>query len=177
MSAYFLKFFIVMQKYKFIKFSNNYKNYFRYEKNLLHKTLGNNVAIEHVGSTAVKGLGGKGITDIVIGVNADEIRKSKSMLESAGYEYRAVASVPGRIFFRKDYVRKNRIRRVHIHLVKITGKELRQMIMFRDYLINNPGKLREYSQIKKLAVKAAKGDGKIYRSMKEEFIKNIIAGD
>ncbi|MFA6271600.1 MAG: GrpB family protein [Patescibacteria group bacterium] len=163
-----------IKKYVFKKYNQSYKEYFQYEKNKIRKALGNQAQIEHVGSTAVNGLGGKGIVDIVVGVKKNHMDKTKSKLENAGYEYRAVASVPGRIFFRKDYVRKNKIRRVHIHLVNIEAQEWQQIIVFRNYLINNPEAVKEYAALKKQAVKTANGDGKLYRKLKNKFIKKVI---
>lgn len=163
-----------MKKYIYKKYEPQYKRLFYYERNIIKNALGKNVQVEHVGSTAVKGLGGKGIIDILIGTKRKDIYKAKLKLERAGYEYRAVASVPGRIFFKKDYYRKGVQRRVHLHLVEYNSKQWTQVINFRDYLKNNPSAVSEYIKIKKQAVKTAKGDGKIYREMKEGFIKAII---
>jgi GrpB-like predicted nucleotidyltransferase (UPF0157 family) len=163
-----------MNKYVFKKYNSKYSNYFRYEKKKILAILGSRAKVEHVGSTAIRGLGGKGIVDILVGVQQGNVHKAKNKLVNALYEYRSVASVPGRIFFRKDYIYGRKVRRVHIHLVKINGKEWNQVVSFRDYLLKHPEQIKKYAAIKKQAVKTAKGDGKIYRELKNSFIQSII---
>lgn len=164
-----------MQKYVFRKYSSEFVKLFEFEEKNIKKALGNIAKIEHIGSTAVKGLGGKGIIDIIVGVHQSDLDKAKTKLEKAGYEYRKVASVPGRIFIRKDYKSKTKTRRIHIHLVIKYSKEWSQIILFRDYLKRNPDDVRKYTELKKQAVKMAKGDGKTYRKIKERFIKEILS--
>lgn len=68
-------------------------------------------AIEHVGSTAVPGLGGKPVIDIMIGVARQEDGEScVGPLEALGYEYRGEAGIPGRLFFRRGVPRTHSAR-------------------------------------------------------------------
>jgi len=161
-----------MQKYKFRKYSPQYQKFFQQEKEKLIQILGPKTKIEHIGSTAVSGLGGKGIIDILIGVNNFQIPKQK--LEQADYEFRAQANYPERLFFRIDYLEKNKIRRVHLHLTKLNSSEWKKPLKFRDYLIQNPELQKKYTQIKKQALKISPGDGKKYREHKKEFIDNVF---
>ena len=163
-----------MQKYVFKKYSPEFKRFFKWEEVVIKKAVGNLVEIKHVGSTAVEGLGGKGIIDIMLGVRLSDLDKVKTRLEKAGYQYRKVASVPGRIFFRKDYISKTKTRRIHIHLTIRDSHEWNQIIMFKDYLKNHPNAVKDYTKIKKKAVKTAKGDGGVYRKLKEKFINKIL---
>lgn len=55
-----------MLKYVFRPYDPIFPKLFIKEKNRLKKFLGRTVLIEHVGSTAIPGLGGKGIIDIAI---------------------------------------------------------------------------------------------------------------
>ncbi|MBU0613230.1 GrpB family protein [Patescibacteria group bacterium] len=163
-----------MQKYVFRKYDPEYVKFFEMERKRVKKVLGDIAVVEHVGSTAVKGLGGKGIIDIMVGVHLSDLDKANSKLVKDGYEYRKAASVPGRIFFRKDYVSKTKTRRIHIHLVIKESREWIEIVLFRDYLKEHPDTVKEYSEIKKQAVKTAKGDGKTYRKIKEKFIKDTL---
>lgn len=150
-----------MQKYVFNEYDKIYKKYFEEEKKKLQKLLAK-ARIEHVGSTAVPGLGGKGIVDILVGVN-------ELTTELPGYEYRENASTAERLFFRKDY----NGRRVHVHLVRLNCRDWKEMIAFRDYLIQHQQAVKEYEKIKKEAVEKAKGDRVTYRKYKREFIERI----
>lgn len=169
-----------MNKYVFRKYDPKYRGFFTSEKKKLVKVIGSLAKIEHVGSTAIPKLGGKGIIDIVIGVSKSKILKIKQKLEKAGYEFRKTASTSERLFFRKDHLyqtrtRNKRTRRAHLHLLKFAGKEWNDFIYFRNYLLNRPEAVKEYTKIKKDAVKKALGNGKIYKKYKQRFIKKIIS--
>ncbi|MCD6367989.1 MAG: GrpB family protein [Candidatus Aenigmarchaeota archaeon] len=164
-----------MKKYVFRKYNPKYKNLFSYEKRKLSKILGSSVRIEHVGSTAVPGLGGKGIIDILIGVtNVKEIQKIKNKLKKNNYEFREIASTSTRLFFRKEYRYGGNIRRVHVHLTRIDSNDWKMMISFRDYLRKNYEIAKKYAEIKREAVKKARGNGEIYRKIKGMFIEKVL---
>ena len=163
-----------MQKYVFRKYNPEYQAFFTLEKKNIVKALSSTAKIEHVGSTAILNLGGKGILDIAVGVSKSKFAEAQKKLEKAGYEFREKASYPERSFFRIDYPYKNRKRRVHIHLMKFNGQDWKEMIGFRDYLLKHPEAVELYVKIKKEGVKKAFGDGEKYRKHKEKFIENIL---
>ena len=163
-----------MQKYVFRKYNLEYRAFFTSEKKKIAKALGSTAKIEHVGSTAIPDLGGKGILDIVVGVSESKLAEAKKKLEKAGYEFREKASHPERLFFRIDHPYKNRKRRIHIHLTKLNSQDWKEIIGFRDYLLKHPEAVEQYVKIKKEGVKKALGDGEKYRKHKEKFIQNIL---
>ncbi len=165
-----------MQKYLFHNYNQNYNRYFQQEKRKIKAALSLNppLSIEHIGSTSVKKLGGKGIIDIALGIPKEKIKSIRTQLEKAGYEFRDIASTPTRLFFRQDYTYRNRVRRVHIHVVQFEQKEWIEMIAFRNYLQKNKETVKKYTQIKKEAVQYAQGDGQKYRRYKEKFIQNVL---
>lgn len=162
-----------MRKYIFRKYYPEYRKFFTKEKSRLRKVLGHSAKIEHIGSTAITGLGGKGIIDIVIGVSKSKIAESKKDLKEAGYDFREKASYSEKLFFRRDYSYKNGKRRIHIHLVEFGCVDWKEMIGFRNYLLKHPEVIDMYVEIKKEAVKKAQGEGEVYRKHKERFIKSI----
>ena len=159
-----------MQKYVFRKYNPEYPAFFTSEKKKISKILSSTTKIEHIGSTAIPNLGGKGILDIIIGVSKSEFTKAKHNLEKTGYEFREKVSDPERLFFRIDYPYKNKERRVHIHLTELNGQEWKKLIGFRDYLLKNSEAAKQYAKIKKEGVKKACGDCEKYRKHKEGFI-------
>src|SRR3989344_7803427 len=163
-----------MQKYVFRKYNPEYLAFFTSEKKKITKALGSTSKIEHVGSTAIPNLGGKGILDIIVGVSKSKIAGAKKKFEKAGYEFRENATYPERLFFRIDYPYKNRKRRIHIHLTKFNGQDWKEIISFRDYLLKHPDAVEQYVKIKKEGVKKALGDGEKYRKHKEKFIEHIL---
>ena len=63
-----------MNKYIFKPYHEIFPKLFEQEKLRLSKYLTGEYMIEHIGSTAVPGLGGKGIIDIMISVSKDKMR-------------------------------------------------------------------------------------------------------
>ena len=163
-----------MEKYIFREYKPEYKKFFRTKKTKLKKLLGKSVKIEHVGSTAIVGLGGKVIIDILVGIPKNKIEKVREKLEKAGYLFSKKASTPDRLFLKKDYFHKGGKKRIHIHLTILNSEEWKDIILFRDYLKKHPELIEKYAKIKKSAAKKARGKGKIYRKQKEKFIKTIL---
>jgi len=161
-----------MQKYKFRKYNPKYLKYFQQEKEKLIQILGPKIKIEHIGSTSIPELGGKGIIDIAIGTN--KLQTVKKLLKQTKYEFHLQANHPERLFFQIDYSEKNRFRRVHLHLTKLNSADWKNTLKFRNYLIQNPELQKQYTKIKKQALKISPGDGKKYREYKKQFIDKIL---
>ena len=130
------------------------------------------LAIEHVGSTAVPGLGAKPIIDITVGVHRlGEGEKCVRPMESLGYEHRGEAGIPGRLYFSKPTTRP----RTHqLHIVEYGGDFWQRHILFRDYLREHPEAAREYCELK-VRLAARFGDDRIaYTEAKSEFIESAL---
>ncbi len=160
-----------MDKSVFQSYEDEYPEFFLLEKTRLHLALGPNFAIEHVGSTAVPGLGGKGILDVVIGCPSPDLKAWVSVMEQAGYEYQKDADRPEQILFRRDSRDSTGTRKIHVYLTPNKGKDWRLLIAFRDYLIDNPDSADEYEALKKDAAKKEDKDGELYMKLKEKFIQ------
>ena len=165
---------MLRNKYSFKKYSKKYSQYFQKELKQLRIVFGAKAHIEHIGSTSIPKLGGKGIVDVVVGVRTKDLERYIVPLEKADYIYRKCASSKERIFFRRDYQSLGKARRVHVHLVKYNSKDWKEMITFRDYLLSHPEEVKEYEQLKKEAAKKSKGDGTIYKRIKDQFISKIL---
>ena len=163
-----------MQKYVFKPYSDFFPLIFSKEKERITSFLPKGSYVEHVGSTSVPGLGGKGIIDIAISVDKSEMDRSKTLLQELGYEFRPSFSTQDRFYFviylpdsEEDF------RRYHIHLTYKFSKEWKTLVAFRDYLIAHPKAMEEYAQTKKQAAMIANEDGDTYRKLKEPIIQKI----
>jgi GrpB-like predicted nucleotidyltransferase (UPF0157 family) len=164
-----------MGKYVFKSYDPKFKELFNKEKLKLKKILVKNTKLEHVGSTSVHGLGGKGIIDIAIKTPIKKKDQFMKQLEGLGYEYR-LSEHPAndkRIFLQKIIKYRGKERRIHIHLV-FDDEFWESFIVVRDYLRNNDKECKRYTKIKKEAVKYAKGEGKKYRKYKDRYLKNLL---
>ena len=106
-----------MQKYVFKPYSSLFIDLFENEKNRIKNGIKEKIKIEHIGSTAVPELAGKGIIDIVIACNHKDLNTVSKELQSLGYEFRPTASTPEKLFHRIDLPDPiEQLRRYHAHL-------------------------------------------------------------
>lgn len=170
-------------KYFFRPYNPVFSKLFELEKVRLLKILGRNVPIDHIGSTAVAGLGGKGVIDISIVVPKNDWLEVSKKLESIGYEYRRKDPEieRERLFFMANLQDEELGTRLyHVHLSYPESPEFKKEIGFRDYLRTNPKVANEYASIKKLAAeKAQKFTAKnkmrdTYSQAKKDFIERVI---
>ena len=162
-----------MKKYSYNRYSEKYKQLFNRERIKLKKIFPR-VKIEHVGSTSIPGLGGKGIIDIAIKIPRNKIDPFLKKLKKLGYEYNLEHLKNNkRVFLQRRIRYGGKERRVHIHLVS-DNKFWNSFIVIRDYLKNHDKECKEYVRIKKEAVNHAKGEGKKYRKYKDLFLEKIL---
>ncbi len=131
------------------------------------------VAIEHIGSTAVPGLGAKPIIDIMIAVrHLSDADQCIQPLESIGYEYlpEPETQIPEWRYFRKGPQKAHR----HLHMVELTSSFWRRQLLFRDYLRSHSKVAREYYDLKKKLASECGLDRKAYTDAKTAFIQSIV---
>ena len=164
-----------MSKYVFKPYHPVFPQLFEDEKKRLSKFLSGNVQIEHVGSTAVPGLGGKGIIDIyIVGPRDDLDRVSAEVLKS-GYEYRPRVSVDQHVFHRIDLPDPiEGTRRYHVHISYPEAEDFKQAIKFRDYLRSHPQDVQKYAEAKQKAANEADQDKDKYMAIKTPAISEIL---
>jgi GrpB-like predicted nucleotidyltransferase (UPF0157 family) len=144
------------------------------ERALIAGALGDMVAaIEHIGSTAVPGLGAKAILDIMVGVRTlAEGDRCIRPLERLGYEYRGEAGVPERLYFRKL---TDGLRTHHIHMVELGSDFWQRHLLFRDYLREHPDEARDYYELKVRLAERFGTDRLGYNEAKAAFIESALA--
>jgi GrpB-like predicted nucleotidyltransferase (UPF0157 family) len=133
------------------------------------------VRIEHIGSTAVPGLGAKPIIDIMLGApRLVDIEQLIPSIESLGYEYvpEYEAEMPDRRYFRKDTDGR---RSHHLHGVELGGVFWRDHLLFRDYLRSHSEVAEEYYQLKLGLSERFRTDGHAYTHGKDSFIAAALA--
>lgn len=157
----------------FTEYSPEWPALYESESSLILDEIGERIlAVEHVGSTAVKGLAGKPIIDIMILVEKlSHIKEAVPQLEKLGYEYCGEAGIPGRIFFKKFV---EGVRSFHLHCVEPGSEPYHQYLPFRDYLIAHPQVAKEYEDLKRHLAEKFRNDRKAYTSSKDAFVKDVL---
>lgn len=164
-----------MKKYIFKPYSKSFPELFEKEKARIAAKVKKNVVIEHVGSTAVPGLGGKGIIDIAMAADKGEMEDISQQLQELGYEFRPKHSTPDRFFLRMDRDDEEEgTRRYHIHLCHPDSGDWKDLLFFRDYLRAHPEEVVKYAQLKQKAAEEVNEDGARYRELKDPAFKSIL---
>ena len=158
---------------KIVAHNPKWAQYFRKEKQLLFKILGENVLdIRHIGSTSIPGLPAKPILDILAAVKTlAAVDTFTQDLNTIGYEDKGDGGVPGRRFFVKGSEAK---RTHHLNFCEMDGFFWRGHLAFRDYLELHPGIAKEYSALKRELADRFPNDRGAYTAGKEDFVRSIL---
>ncbi|MEK4667515.1 GrpB family protein [Niallia sp. FSL R7-0271] len=150
-------------------------------KHVIKSALGDLILyVEHVGSTAVRGLGAKPILDIDIVIEDYRILPAVVKgLEEIGYYHQQEWSFEGREAFGRrdcfvpwdnhctDWLEH------HLYVCDKGSEELARHLAFRNYLRKNAEAAAEYTKLKKDLARTAK-DRQAYTNGKTEFIRDIL---
>lgn len=161
-----------MREYKIVPYSNDYADQFVVIKKIVEEVFTDNVLqVEHVGSTAVEGLGGKSTIDVLVIVkNLNEVENLKNKMMLRGYEF-----LPGAVEGGVLCVKNSGDERLeNIHLFEQGHDEIKQILMIRDYLRTHPLEVQDYYNYKKTLVEAFPTNYSEYRRLKDEYFVKLL---
>ena len=133
------------------------------------------IEVEHIGSTAVPGLGAKPIVDILLGAAAlAQIERHIATLEAHGYRYvpEFETQLPQRRYFEKP---KQGPEQFHLHAVEWHGAFWRDQLRFRDALRNDPTLCEQYLCLKRRLAVEYYRDRAAYTDAKAPFIERTLS--
>lgn len=127
-----------------------------------------NVIINHIGSTAVKGIWAKPIVDILLEIpETADMESIKGILTDNGYI--CMSESNNRKSFNRGYTNEGFAERVfHLHL-RYAGDN--DELYFRDYMNDNPDVAKAYENLKLSLWKKYEHNRDGYTEAKSEFIK------
>lgn len=150
---------------------------FAEEAAVLRGALGpEDVAIEHIGSTAVPGLPAKPIIDIMAGLaDWDGFGLVVERLAAVGYRYTPEAEKddPSRKVFRKGPSDLSHLRTHHLHVTDLDGFYWQRMLAFRDRLRQHPDEAAAYVALKRELASRFAHEPRRYTAGKAEFVTEI----
>lgn len=128
-------------------------------------------SIEHVGSTSVAGLPAKPVIDIDIVVPDSEARDAAiAALVAGGYVYRGDLGIPGRESMQEPVGSP----RHNLYVCLDGSLALRNHLIFRDHLRNNPDDAAAYGALKHRLAAEHADDLPAYVEAKTTFILTIL---
>ena len=127
---------------------------------------------EHVGSSAVPGLAGKGTVDLLLPTPAEQIPAVTEDLLALGFQRQAVATAfpPTRPMLQGIIRHGDTSFRVHVHVVPADSPEVPALRGFRDALLADPDLRREYEQLKRSIVEGGTVDSVAFSKAKHAWI-------
>ena len=145
------------------------------EERLILGVVGHRVlVVEHIGSTAVPGLGAKPIIDMMAGVHRpSDADDCVPLLREIGYTdvtpepedpdgYYCLGKGPHRVGY-------------HLHLARFMSDHWEKHLLFRDYLRAHPEVAQQYYEVKKKLATTYRSDRETYTEAKTSFIESVIA--
>lgn len=132
-----------------------------------------NLSYEHIGSTAVPGLAGKPIVDIMLGAPAAAwaaVGELRARIVALGYEDLGEADVPGRFAFRR-----RTLRAFNLALVAHGESHWRNNLALRDHLRAHPDEAAAYEAAKRAAVEGGARTLLAYSDAKAPVIAALLA--
>ena len=140
------------------------------ERAEIANALGDAIAIEHMGSTAVPGLVAKPIVDIIACVAHLPLSDTQvQALSAVGYEYLGESGIPGRAYFRKREPNP-----FYLHIVQYESSLWEHNLLFRDYLQAHPDEARRYGSLKRKLAGDAGHSLLTYTDRKSRFISRTL---
>ncbi|MBX9772253.1 MAG: GrpB family protein [Candidatus Obscuribacterales bacterium] len=158
-----------------IDYDPSWPDLYKQEEKRLNDTLGTSIIdIQHIGSTAVRGLAAKPEIDIQISVdNLAEVENHIQQLETLGYQRKLPdANIPN-FFFCKNA--SDGEPAYHLHIVEEGSDEQSKQVIFRDYLLDNYRGIQEYEALKRAMAEKFPNDRSAYVDAKTAFITLALA--
>ena len=161
---------MVSPNYKIIEYNPDWPDLFEQEKARVVSALGiGEERFQHIGSTAVPGLGAKPVLDMMAGIpSMATASKLVPLLEAIGYEWRG-ETLPGTL-----YIRKAEPRRFNLHVTAYGGAFWEDHLLFRDYLRAHRDACVDYEALKRDLMSASAHDPPAYNDGKTDFIRAIV---
>ena len=148
---------------------------FDFERARLQAILGPDAAvIEHIGSTAVPGMGAKPIIDVMVGVaDLAMVERCLPALAEDGYRYvpQFEKSMPQRRYFVKTNGQPGHF---HVQAVKLDSAFWKSHLAFRDALRADARLAGDYWKLKQRLAARFPNDREAYTDGKSAFIREVL---
>jgi GrpB-like predicted nucleotidyltransferase (UPF0157 family) len=126
---------------------------------------------EHVGSSSVAGLAGKGIIDLLLPAEAADVPAITQALLELGFQHQLPAVFPAsRPMLWGTFRHGPTEYRVHVHVVPASSPEVTAMRGFRDALRADPLLRRRYAALKQAIVAGGPVDPVAFSNAKHDWI-------
>jgi GrpB-like predicted nucleotidyltransferase (UPF0157 family) len=159
------------RKYDVVEYDHAWPQRFDEYAAKIRAVFGNEIRIEHIGSTSVPGMFGKPCVDLVVIVDdLEQVEAKVSDMEREGFSYAGQFVMEGSRLFR--VVHDNTLD-ANVHFFVSGHPHIKEMISLRDYLRSNPEEVRRYSDLKRRLYDSHADDYATYRKQKDEYMADL----
>ncbi len=131
--------------------------------------------IQHVGSTAIKGIKAKPIIDIAVAVeDFAEVELLMPQLNEAGFFKSKLHAIENDMLLCDDDEKAD-TRSYHIHIVKVHSTQWKNYLNFRDYLNAIPDVAKEYERLKVNLATKHPSDRNAYTDGKDNMVARLLS--
>ena len=131
--------------------------------------------VEHVGSSAVPGLAGKGTIDLLLAAEPTHVPAITEVLLELGFQPQVPAAFPAtRPMLWGAFRHGPTEYRVHVHVVPAASPEVAAMLGFRDALRADPCLRRRYAALKRAIVEGGPVDPVTFTRAKHDWIVTAL---
>jgi GrpB-like predicted nucleotidyltransferase (UPF0157 family) len=131
---------------------------------------------EHIGSSAVAGLAGKGIIDLLLAAEPAQISAITEALFGLGFQPQVPVVFPAtRPMVWGTFRHGSTEYRVHVHVVSAGSPEVAALRGFRDALRADPRLRRRYAALKRAIVRCGPVDPVAFTKAKHDWIAATLA--
>ena len=130
------------------------------------------VRVDHIGSTAVRGLAAKPIIDMdIVVTDESKVRPVIQALRPLGYQWRGDLGVEGRQALR--YLADD-LPEHHLYVVVDGNRAHQDHVLLRDLLREDAEARERYGSLKRQNVELAAGDMDRYIALKDELVRELL---
>ncbi len=140
------------------------------------QAIASDIPFEHIGSSAVPGLAGKGFVDLLAAATPARIPSLVAALVASGWQrQREEWAFPAtRPMLQACVKLRDRVFHAHLHVLPAGDPEIAELLGFRDALRASPELCGRYIACKRRVLDAGITHGPDYAEAKSEFIKDAL---
>lgn len=130
------------------------------------------VHVEHVGSTAIPGLGGRRVLDLVIAAEQGRHNEIETQLLRVGIVKNPFAHFLPMLTTSIHYQGKDYP--ILLYILPEDHEIYRSWIAFRTYMQQHPEEVQRYAEVKRRAIAEGKTDAGSYQQAKTPYLESLL---
>lgn len=162
-----------------VEYDFRWPHIYEEEKLCILDAAGNRIlGVEHIGSTAVVGLGAKPIIDIMAGASGSNVADELlPLLREIGYTKVIQQSGHSEWYYCLNKAingEETWLQNFHLHLMKFKSETWERHLLFRNFLQKHPETVQKYHELKRMLAAKHGVDRESYTNAKTEFIASVL---